>query len=253
MQRLTAPPSGPTSGAGIARILAHPSHGNLAVALLARNQDNLGNLCNSLRQSSGGVLHPFPCDTSPSNLQKTFSEIGAHPEFKHLKLKVAIFHVKHALKKPYLQTTPEEFEKNVAEYTTGAFTFGQEALRMMYAQNGGETSLSENPEKKGTIIFTGTLGAMRTNAGYNAYGAGRSAVRMICQGLGKEHSGNGIHVVHTIANGAIKDETKDSDDSIKNGKTMSAESVGKTYLWLSQLEPDLWIDELDLRPAQEKW
>ncbi|KAI0121675.1 hypothetical protein BJ170DRAFT_643859 [Xylariales sp. AK1849] len=245
--------AGPTSGAGIARILASPSHGNLAVAILARNKDNLSNLCDSLRQTSGGVLHPFPCDTSPSNLQRTFAEIGSHHDFKGLKLKVAIFHVKHSLKKPYLQTTPDEFEKNVAAYTTGAFAFGQEALKMMYAQNGGETSLSENPEKKGTIIFTGTLGAMRTNAEYNAYGAGRSAVRMIAQGLGKEHSSKGIHVVHTIANGGIKDENKDNNENIRAGKTMSAESVGKTYLWLSQLEPDLWIDELDLRPAQERW
>lgn len=198
-------------------------------------------------------MHPFPCDTRPANLQRTFAEIGAHPDFKDLKLKVAIFHVKHSLKKPYLQTTPEEFEKNVAEYTTGAFSFGQEALKMMYAQNGGETSLNENSEKKGTIIFTGTLGAMRTNAEYNAYGAGRSAVRMLAQGLGKEHSGKGVHVVHTIANGAIKDETRNENEAIRTGKSMSAESVGKTYLWLSNLEPDLWIDELDLRPAQEKW
>jgi NAD(P)-dependent dehydrogenase (short-subunit alcohol dehydrogenase family) len=162
--------------------------------------------------------------------------------------------VKHALKKPYLQTSPDEFERNVAEYTTGAFAFGQEALKMFFAQNGGETPLSpENPEKKGTIIFTGTLGAMRTNAEFNAYGAGRSAVRMIAQGMGKEHSKNGVHVVHTIANGAIKDETSKENDNIRAGKTMSAESVGKTYLWLSQMTPDLWVDELDLRPAQEKW
>ncbi|KAH6653771.1 short-chain dehydrogenase/reductase SDR [Truncatella angustata] len=247
--------AGPTSGAGIARILASPAHGNLAVALLARNKDNLETLTTSLRQTSnGGVLHPFPCDTKPSNLQRVFAEISKHPDFKDLKLKLAIFHVKHSLKKPYLETSPEEFERNVAEYTTGAFAFGQEALKLFYAQNGGETPLSPSaPEKKGTIIFTGTLGAMRTNAGFNAYGAGRSAVRMIAQGLGKEHSGNGVHVVHTIANGGIKDDTPEQNESIREGKTMSAESVGKTYLWLSQMPPDLWVDELDLRPAQEKW
>lgn len=249
------PVTGPTSGAGIARVLANPAQGNLAVALLARNEDNLQNLCTSLRQTSnGGVLHAFPCDTSPANLQRTFAAISAHPDFRDLKLKLAVFHVKHALKKPYLQTTPEEFERNVAAYTTGAFAFGQEALRLFYAQNGGETPLSpSSPDKKGTIIFTGTLGAMRTNAEYNAYGAGRSAVRMIAQGLGKEHSKNGVHVVHTIANGGIKDETAENNESIREGKTMSAESVGKTYLWLSQMPPDLWVDELDLRPAQEKW
>lgn len=140
-------------------------------------------------------MHPFPCDTKPANLQKTFKEIAAHPDFQNLKLKLAVFHVKHSMKKPYLETTPEEYNDSVAEYSTGAFSFAQEALKMMYAQNGGATSLSDNPEKKGTIIFTGTLGAMRTNAGYNAYGSGRAAVRMIAQGLGKEVSKNGVHVV----------------------------------------------------------
>ncbi|KAM5341350.1 hypothetical protein ACJ41O_014381 [Fusarium nematophilum] len=241
------------NGAGIPRILASPSHGNLAVALLARNEERLNTLRDSLRGTSGGILHSFPCDTSPSNLQRTFEEIRKHPDFQGLKLKLAIFHVKHSLKKPFLQTSPDEFDRNVSEYTTGAFAFAQEALKMIYAQNGGETNLSENPEKKGTIIFTGTLGAMRTNAEYSAYGAGRSAVRMIAQGLGKEHSSKGVHVVHTIANGAIGDATKDSDEAVLVGKKMSSESIGKTYLWLSQLEPDLWIDELDLRPAQERW
>ncbi|CAJ2508555.1 Uu.00g135810.m01.CDS01 [Anthostomella pinea] len=231
--------AGPTSGAGIARVLANPSQGNMAVALLARNKDNLTQLCEGLRQTSDGG--------------RTFTEISQHAAFRDLKLKVAVFHVKHALKRPFLATTPDEFERNVAAYTTGAFSFAQEALKLMYAQNGGETSLAENPAKKGTIIFTGTLGAMRTNAEFNAYGAGRSAVRMIAQGLGKEHSGKRVHVVHTIANGGIQDVSKDENEDVRVGKKMSAESVGKTYLWLSQLEPDLWIDELDMRPAQEKW
>ena len=119
----------------------------------------------------------------------------------------------------------------------------------MYAQNGGATTLAETGgAKKGTIIFTGTLGALRTNAEYNAYGAGRAGVRMLAQGLGKEHSRNGVHVVHTIANGAIRDE--DSEET-RTGVRMSAESVGRAYLWLARQEPTLWVDELDLRPAQE--
>lgn len=122
---------------------------------------------------------------------------------------------------------------------------------MIYAQHGGETTLSQTGgEKKGTIIFTGTLGALRTNAEYNAYGASRASVRMLAQGLAKEVSKNGVHVVHTIANGGIRDE--DSEET-RTGVRMSAEAVGKTYLWLARQEPTLWVHELDLRPAQEKF
>lgn len=172
----------------------------MAVALLARNPSNLSNLANDLRKSTnGGVFHPFPTDTSPSSLQKTFKDIAAHPDFKGLKLKLAIFHVKHSSKKPFLDETPEAFGQSLQTYTTGAFAFAHEALRMMYDQNGGATSLADtNGEKKGTIIFTGTLGALRTNPEFNAYGAGRAGVRMIAQGLAKEVSKNGIHVSYSI-------------------------------------------------------
>lgn len=53
-----------------------------------------------------------------------------------------------------------------------------------------------------------------------------------------------------IANGGIVDA--DNEDT-RSGKKMSAEAVGKTYLYLHGQEPALWTHELDLRPAQEKF
>lgn len=35
---------------------------------------------------------------------------------------------------------------------------------------------------------------------------------MAAQGLGKEHSANGVHVVYTIANGGIGDATKEDNE-----------------------------------------
>jgi hypothetical protein len=63
-------------------------------------------------------------------------------------------------------------------------------------------------------------------------------------------SEKGIHVAHTIANGGIVDENGDDQ---RVGKKMSAEAVGKTYLWLHEQEPCLWTSELDMRPACEKF
>jgi hypothetical protein len=34
---------------------------------------------------------------------------------------------------------------------------------------------------------------------------------------------------------------------------MSADAVGKTYLWLAQQGSELWTHELDMRPAQERF
>ena len=72
----------------------------------------------------------------------------------------------------------------------------------------------------------------------------------MAQALAREMSPKGIHVAHAIANGRITDA--DNEDT-KNGKHMTAEAVGKTYLYLAQQEPTLWTHELDLRPAQEKF
>lgn len=76
-------------GAGIARTLAHPSHGNLAVALLARRPEPLRELASKLRsEAPGSVIEAFPSDTSPEQLTKAFEEIKAHESFGGLKLDI---------------------------------------------------------------------------------------------------------------------------------------------------------------------
>ncbi|CAL3965715.1 unnamed protein product [Diplocarpon coronariae] len=39
----------------------------------------------------------------------------------------------------------------------------------------------------------------------------------------------------------------------KKGTLIFTGTLGKTYLWLSQQEPERWTHELDLRPAAEKF
>ncbi len=155
-------------------------------------------------------------------------------------MKVAIFSIKHSSKKPFLEETHTDFTDSLTTYVGGAMSFAQESLKMLFAHH-GSTALADGGSKKGTIIFTGTLGALRTNPQFAAYGAGRGGVRMLAQSLAKEYSAQGVHVVHTIADGGIKDEDGEAQ---KTGKTMSAEAVGRTYLWLSEQGPELWTHEL---------
>lgn len=245
--------AGPTTGAGIARILSHPSHGNMAVALLARRPEPLNNLLKDLRSQTpqGTVLEAFPTDTTPDKLRQTFADIKAHPSFEGLKLKVSIFSIKNSSKKPFMTETFEDFVEPLETYVGGAMIFAQESLKLFFEQNGGEAKgLAEGSGKKGTLIFTGTLGALRCNAEFGSYGASRGSVRQLAQALAREMSPKGVHVVHTIANGRITDA--DTEET-RNGKHIAAEAVGKTYLWLANQEPTLWTHELDLRPAQERF
>ncbi|KAF1944183.1 NAD(P)-binding protein [Clathrospora elynae] len=242
--------AGPATGTGIARILSSPTHGNLAIALLARRPESLASVISKVREANpSAVLEAFPSDTSKASLEKAFADIKSHDSFKDLKLDLAIYSIKHSTKKPFLQETREEFEESLETYVGGAFTFAQESLKRFFKDH-GEQGLQEGGGAKGTLIFTGTLGALRCSAQFAAYGASRASVRQLAQTLAREMSEKGVHVVHTIGNGAIVDE--DGEDQ-KTGKKMSADAVGETYLWLHQQKPCLWTHELDMRPACEKF
>jgi NAD(P)-dependent dehydrogenase (short-subunit alcohol dehydrogenase family) len=146
-------------------------------------------------------------------------------------------------------TNKQDFTSSLTTYVGGAMEFGQLALARFFADHGDE-GLAAGTGKKGTLIFTGTLGAMRTNAQYASYGAGRAGVRMLAQALAKEFSEKGVHVAHVIANGGIEDAQGQAQEE---GKRISADSVGRTYLWLSRQTVDLWVHELDMRPACERF
>ncbi|KAL9639919.1 MAG: hypothetical protein Q9164_000622 [Protoblastenia rupestris] len=106
--------AGPATGAGIARILAHPSHGNYAVALLSRNPDNLNTLTKSLRSSApGSIIETFPTDTKPENLSKAFSDIRKHASFQNLKLRIAVYNVKNASVKPFEEETFDQYMESM--------------------------------------------------------------------------------------------------------------------------------------------
>jgi len=79
---------------------------------------------------------------------------------------------------------------------------------------------------------------------------------MLAQSMARELTFKGVHVVHSIINGGVKDTVtggKEDEEKCLQGKNLRAESVGKTYLWLVGQDVDLWTHELDLRPAAEKF
>ncbi|CAK0746108.1 hypothetical protein CCP1ISM_2290001 [Azospirillaceae bacterium] len=172
-----------------------------------------------------------------------------------MKLKLSIFSVKHSHKSDFLEETAQRYTESMTTYATGAVVFSQLSLRWMLSQYPEPTSTDNEikpMQKAGTLIFTGTLGALRTNPGFAAYGGGRAAVRMLAQSLAREYSARGVHVVHAIANGGITDNESDADKG-SAGKKMKAESVGKLYLSMMEQDCDLFTHELDMRPAAEKF
>ena len=252
--------AGPATGTGIARILSSASHGNLAIALLSRTPANLEAIKQTvLRSNPSASIEFFAADVARTeSIEQAFGAVAAHPTFRGLKLEAAVYSVKHAVKKPFLDETHVDFTRALDEYVGGAVLFAQLAVRRFLADHPGP--FPDAPAKKGTLIFTGTLGALRTNAGYGSYGASRASVRMLAQALAREFSAQGVHVAHAIANGGIRDVNDHADGvdesdrrKASRGEIMSADAVGLEYLHLVQQQPALWTHELDLRPAMEKF
>lgn len=219
------------------------------------------------------MLKAFKTDTSEPQLNQAFEDIKSWAKSidDDLKLKMSIFSIKHSHKTPFEEETAQQYTESMTTYATGAVIFAQLSLKWMLSQYPEHAALPSGAkvmQKKGTIIFTGTLGSLRTNPGFAAYGGGRAAVRMLAQSLAREYSARGVHVVHAIANGGITDKFHDyhadsgdvakqgggeDAEAVLEGKKMRAESVGKLYLSLAHLETDLWVHELDMRPAAEKF
>lgn len=149
----------------------------MTVALLARRPEALNEVAQSLRSSApSAVIETFPTDTSPESLKKAFADIKQHKSFDNLKLKVAIYSIKHSSKKPFLEETYDEFTDSLESYVGGAFTFSQESIKRFFADH-GEAALDTGAPKKGTLIFTGTLGMSNYFPSYQMSGLLLTAIQ----------------------------------------------------------------------------
>ena len=77
-------------------------------------------MSNLRSETPGGVFETFPTDTSPDNLRKTFADIKNHQSFNGLKLRVSVFSIKNADKKPFMDETFEAFMAPFETYVNAA-------------------------------------------------------------------------------------------------------------------------------------
>lgn len=108
---------------------------------------------------------------------------------------MAVYSIKNASVKPFEEETFEQYMESMQVFAGGAMAFSQEVVKMLFEHH-GRTPLAEGGGHKGTIIFTGTMGALRTNAKFASYGGSRAAVRSLAQAVAKEYSPLGIHGAH---------------------------------------------------------
>lgn len=114
------------------------------------------------------------------------------------------------------------------------------------------------PRGRGTIIFTGATASLRGSAGFAGFSGGKFALRSLAQAMARELGPKGIHVVHSIIDGAIDTDFIRSNFperyALKDeGGILDPEAIAAEYVRLQQQPRSAWSHELDLRPWIEGW
>jgi NAD(P)-dependent dehydrogenase (short-subunit alcohol dehydrogenase family) len=231
--------AGDALGGAIARRFAAEGY---AAVIVRRHADQLEPLAAAIREA-GGEAHPFGVD---ARQEDQMVALFAKVEAEIAPVEVCVFNIGANVRFPIAETTSRVFMKVWEMACFAGFLAGRESAKVM------------TPRGKGTVIFTGATASVRGREGFAAFASAKHGLRAVAQSMARELGPKGVHVAHTIIDGAIdtawiaenfpeRYATK-AEDGILN-----PEHIADAY-WALHVQPrDAWTHELDLRPYMEAW
>lgn len=233
--------AGDATGGAIARAFAAEGL-TVCVNRRERNTVALETLAQSIRDD-GHRARAFPADARDEDamialFDQVEAEVGP--------VEVAVFNIGANVNFPISETTVRVYTKVWEMACLGGFLMGREAAKRM------------SPRGRGTIIFTGATASLRGGSGFSAFSGAKAALRMLAQSMARELGPQGIHVAHTIIDGAIdtdfiKSRHPDFDTAKAQDLILNPHAIAANYVMLHQQPKSAWTHELDLRPWGEKW
>lgn len=230
--------AGDATGGAIARRFAREGY----VAVVTRRElASLDGLLAQIR-GDGGEAVGFGSDARDEDqVVALFDQI----EREVAPLEAVIFNIGANVNFPIRETTARVYRKVWEMAAFAGFLAGREAAKAMV------------PRGRGTIIFTGATASIRGREGFAAFSGAKFALRALAQSMARELGPQGVHVAHTIIDGAIDTEwiaknfpqryELKAQDGILN-----PDHIADAY-WMLHAQPrDAWTHELDLRPWMEK-
>lgn len=229
--------AGDATGGAIARRFAR---GGLTVCAVRRDADKLQPLLAQIR-ADGGVAHGFASD---ARKEEQVVEMVERIEATIGPIEVLVFNIGANVRTPVVEETARRYFKIWEMAAFGGFLYGREVARRMVVRG------------RGTIIYTGATASTRGAAGFAAFSGAKMALRALAQSMARELGPRGIHVAHTIIDGAIDTEfirglfperyaLKEKDG------ILNPEHIAENY-WMLHAQPrDAWTHEMDLRPWME--
>ncbi|KAI9373641.1 hypothetical protein BJX61DRAFT_374885 [Aspergillus egyptiacus] len=241
-------------GPGIGEaVSAHFASKGFTVALIARTEDKLRKIQDSINAAHGASASKYYVSDarSESSLASTFSSIKSELGPVH----VLIYNAgsRRFTPRTILETSSEEFENFTRINLFGAFFASKLVLPDMLARGSG------------TIIFTGATGSIRGSAGLSSFSPGKFGLRALSQIITREFQGQGIHAAHVIVDGPVESdlvggfvrrrwEREGEEEKLKEKDLylMQPGDLAGIYWWLYTQPRSTWTQELDVRSQREQ-
>ena len=231
--------AGDATGGAIARRFAREG---LVACVTRRTADKLAPLVERIR-ADGGRAHGFGSD---ARKEDDVVALVQHIEREIAPIEVAVFNIGANVRFPVVETTERVYRKVWEMAALAGFLVGREVAKAML------------PRGRGTIIFTGATASVRGGAGFAAFAGAKHALRALAQSMARELGPQGIHVAHSIIDGAIdtafiaenfpeRYKLKESDG------ILNPDAIADSYWQLHCQQRSAWTQELDLRPWSETW
>lgn len=231
--------AGDATGGAIARRFAREG---FTACVTRRSVDKLAPLVAQI-EGAGGSARAFGSD---ARKEEAVVDLVATIERDIGPIEVAVFNIGANVRFPIREMTSRVYFKVWEMACFAGFLMGREVAKVMV------------PRKRGTIIFTGATASVRGGAGFAAFAGAKHGLRALAQSMARELGPEGIHVAHSIIDGAIDTEfirgTFPERYALKEqGGILDPEAIAEAY-WQVHAQPrSAWTHEFDLRPWMETW
>ena len=243
--------AGDATGGAVAKRFARE---DFAVCVTRRTLDKLQPLLDEIHQA-GGVAHGFASDARKE--EEVISLID-HIESNIGPIEVLVFNIGANSPSSILTETVRRYTKMWEMACLAGFLNGREVAKRMVSRTFHTDNQANGISHKGTIIFTGATASLRGSANFAGFSGGKMALRGLAQSMARELGPRGIHVAHTIIDGAIDTEFirtlfPERYGLKEQGGILNPDHIADAYWMLHQQPRDAWTHELDLRPYMEKF
>jgi NAD(P)-dependent dehydrogenase (short-subunit alcohol dehydrogenase family) len=243
--------AGDATGGAVAKRFA--SEGYVA-CVTRRTLDKLQPLLDDIRKA-GGVAHGFGSD---ARKEDEVIALIDHIESSIGPIDVLVFNIGANSPNSILTETARRYTKMWEMACLAGFLNGREVAKRMVSREKDTNQETSGIAHQGTIIFTGATASLRGSANFAGFSGGKMALRGLAQSMARELGPLGIHVAHTIIDGAIDTEFirtlfPDKYALKEQGGILNPDHIADAYWMLHQQPRDAWTHELDLRPYMEKF